>query len=739
MPIQPKFRFDTPPDSAQRYFTDRDEPRAIFAKYLNANPTEKHQILNFYGIGGVGKSRLITELVNSVAKFGGWVPVTLDMAQSNLHDSSAALLDLRNQLGKALPKCKFRTFDYVYTTYWQKLNPSIELSDSSFNILENSDLLTEIGTNLFDTLEAVPGLGIINKVAKLGKKANSAINSWWLRRGCAITQQLELKRSNEIKLWLPAYFAQDIHDFLEEYPQHRFCVFLDTYEALWENNTSVGRFFEVDEWIRELVGHLPQLLFVVAGREKLRWMEIDPDWHEAIDSHILDRLSDKDSLLFLDRCGIADNIIAEAIASSSEGSPFYLDLAVDSYRKILSSGKSPNIAEFVGKTPRELLDRFIRYLDRNELASLKVLALCRTYDADLFKALMKAFDTGYSPVNLADFNRYSFVHHITEQAFTVSALMKRAMLDYLEHDTQIRVRYFLYDYYRDKITDLALEGAKGFSNFDNASYYANELDLKNDKLFEHMMLSGRIYQYQSKMEDALDKYEKAVSVAHSNLAEVQQARIEIATTQRQHGDEIAACNTINKILEDCLIEPSDEIKGKALVQLGLCYYSLSQTKHEEALLKKCIECYQKGLEYAFKLGDVKQIVYTKISLSTAFESEGKIQEAIALLHECKTLAQKNGYEHQYIDCLNGLARKYVIVGEYKTAILLAEEGLTRWRESNFKRGQLVMCCHLLEAHFKLGNTKDTVDEILKEGQDLSDEVTETLIRQMYEKSKSLWL
>ncbi|SNY56817.1 hypothetical protein SAMN06297280_3142 [Arsukibacterium tuosuense] len=739
MPIQPKFRFDSPPDSAQRYFTDRDEPRAIFAKYLNANSTEEHQILNFYGIGGVGKSRLITEFVNSVKKSDRWTPLTLDMAQANLHESAAALLNLRNQLAKALPKFKFRSFDYVYATYWQKLNPSIDLSDSSFDILENSDLLTEIGTNLFDTLEAVPGLGIINKVAKLGKKANSAINSWWLKRGCSITQQLEQKQSNEIKLWLPAYFAQDIHDFLDEYPQHRVCVFFDTYEALWENNTSAGKFFEVDEWVRELVGHLPQFLFVIAGREKLRWLETDPDWNDVIDSHILERLSDKDSTLFLERCGIANNTIASAIAISSEGSPFYLDLAVDSYRKLLSSGKSPDITDFMGKTPRELLDRFIRYLDRNELASLKVLALCRTYDVDLFSALMKAFETGYSPVNFAEFNRYSFIHHINEHDFTISALMKRAMIDYLEKDTQIRVRSFLYHYFRDKITDLALEGAKGFSNFDNVSYYATDLVFNNEKRFDYLMLCGRVYQYQTKMADALAQYEKAVSVADSNLIEVQQARIEIATTQRQHGDEVAASRTIKKILEDCIVEPSDEIKGKALVQLGLCYYSLAQTKHEPALIEKCIECYQEGLELALKLEDAKQIVYTKLSLSTAFESIGKIPEAIELLHECKVLAKKNGFEHQYIDCLNGLARKYIIIGEYTTAIELAEEGLKRWQQSNFKRGQLVMCCHLLEAHFKLGNPKESVTEILTDGQTLSEDVTETLIIQMFEKSKSLWL
>jgi predicted AAA+ superfamily ATPase len=47
---------------ATRHFTDREEFIKIFENKLESNTRDEHNVLVFYGVGGVGKSTLRKEL-----------------------------------------------------------------------------------------------------------------------------------------------------------------------------------------------------------------------------------------------------------------------------------------------------------------------------------------------------------------------------------------------------------------------------------------------------------------------------------------------------------------------------------------------------------------------------------------------------------------------------------------------------------------------------------------------------
>jgi hypothetical protein len=81
--------------------------------------------------------------------------------------------------------------------------------------------------------------------------------------------------------------------------------------------------------VRELVKQLPEALWVICGRQKLRWEEIEPDWSNSLSQHELKALPDQSSRQFLASCGIASEPIQDAIVKGSQGVPHYLDLAVD--------------------------------------------------------------------------------------------------------------------------------------------------------------------------------------------------------------------------------------------------------------------------------------------------------------------------------------------------------------------------------------------------------------------------
>jgi tetratricopeptide (TPR) repeat protein len=739
MSIKPKFTLQSKIPSAQRYFTDRTDPRKVFTNNLDSFISNKHSLINYYGMGGIGKSRLIKELNKELLNYSDWSAANIDMSQVSFHDCATALLELRNQLRNKLPKIQFTSFDFAYATYWQRLNPGIELSQKGLAHLQNSDLINDVAKEVFVGMEAIPGLNVVPKIGMIASKTYSAINKWWLKRGSEQHANLQNLSINEMTNWLPAYFCTDIEDFFEKFPSERLCIFFDTYEALWDKSNKEGQFFQEDEWIREFVSHLPQVLFVIAGREKLRWEEIDSDWNQVVDSHILTRLSDEDSELFLDRCDIKNELIKKTIIESSEGSPFYLDLAVDNYIKIKSNGTSPQEKDFTGKTHREILDRFIKYLDRNESATLIILSLCRQYDFELFSAVVKHFDTGYSAIHMKDINRYSFIQEISNNSFAINPIMKRALNDNNELGINQKIFKFFFNFYRNKIEDFFKEGASGFKNFIEAKYYASMLKLAPQEKLDFTIMSGKLYQYQCQMDLALIEFEKALSIDHAGLKEILEARIEIATTQRQHGNIECAEITLLNIFNDCKRDIFQDIEGKALIQKGLCLLSKAKTTGQSKLFEEAHELYKKGLSLAESTKDTKQITYAKIAISTVLEELGEVQQAIDILIECKGDAKRHEMEHTYIDCLNGLARKYLITNEYEKCIEYSKEGLELWRKSNFYRGQLVMCCHLLNAYFALGQEFDQVDIYIKEGDKLNEVVTEHLIKHMYKDSRDLWL
>lgn len=738
MAIQPKFSLKAPPKTAQRFFTDRTEPRQLFAASLASFDSTQHLLIHYYGMGGIGKTRLTKELISHLEKQTNWYSLLLDMEQISFHDCGSALVELRNQARRQLPKLKFTSFDFAYAIYWQRLNPSIDLNERGLEQLENSDLLYDIANGLVEGMEAIPGLNVVTKVAMLAKKSGTALNKWWLKRGSEQLATLETLPSNSIKQWLPAYFAADIQDYLEKKPDIRLCLFMDTYEALWDKSEKEGQFFEIDEWARELVSNLPQVLFVIAGREKLRWEEVDQEWDEVVDSHVLQRLSNKDSSMFLERCGVDEPTLVKTIVESSDGSPFYLDLAVDSFKKILKDGRVPSVDDFIGKTHRQILDRFVRYLDRSESATLKVLALCRQYDHELFSAIVKRFGTGYSPINMPELNRYSFIQEVGLQEYSINPLMKRALVDHFDPMLHNQVLVFLFEFHRSKIGDFASEGVIGFKHFEEAKYYAKNLQLEPTVAMDFAMLSGQIYQYQSLMDKALVEFERACRLPECDLLNIQNIRIEIATTQRQNGNINEALDTIKQVLELSRHHDFLAIEGKALVQQGLCLFSRAQTQDQPELYKEAFDFYQQGLRCAEKTQDMQQVIYTKITMSTVIEVLGEVTQACDLLVECQSLAEQHGFKHLSIDCLNGLARKYLILAEYQKAIDFAEKGLLLWRERRFYRGQLVMCCHLLKAHFHLGHQRTEIADIIKEGDSLNDMVTESLLKHMYQQARSLW-
>jgi tetratricopeptide repeat protein len=232
-------------------------------------------------------------------------------------------------------------------------------------------------------------------------------------------------------------------------------LFIDTYEALWEGMRTEGRFFSQDEWVRELVAHLPEVLWIIAGRERLRWEELQEDWRNYQHQHLVGGLAEEDARRLLASCGITEEALQEVIVRGSKGVPLDLNLRMDAYWQVKDTQqRDPSPSDFRG-TPQDILDRFLRDLDRSETETLKVLSIPRFWDRELFESLIKEFDTGYPASALPELRRISLVQE--EQipgTWTIHPLMREALEEHLDAELRERVHRYLFDHYNDSLQGL---------------------------------------------------------------------------------------------------------------------------------------------------------------------------------------------------------------------------------------------------------------------------------------------
>ena len=116
----PESRFSRKTQNAIKKFTDRIEPFKVFNQWLDAIEDGKigRKTIVYYGVGGIGKTRLISELMATVDrrnKIPGSPTINILFAGMDIHEynsPAAVLLGLRKQV-----KFPCVLFDYGMVKY----------------------------------------------------------------------------------------------------------------------------------------------------------------------------------------------------------------------------------------------------------------------------------------------------------------------------------------------------------------------------------------------------------------------------------------------------------------------------------------------------------------------------------------------------------------------------------------------------------------------------------------------
>lgn len=450
MAIEPKIHIGHTNEkrySANKKFTDRTVYKDIFWNEVNSIKSESSQnisqyhILNFYGIGGIGKSSLQKELCHIIdVNHSDIIYSCTDFANISNHTSAKLLLELAKSFER--DGIMFYHFGLAYAIYFQKTHKDLTLNYSDYNVIdENIGFIAEI-------LSVIDGLGIIGILPGMVNKIYSAaykklhLNTE-LKDDLKKMELLDISRCEQL---LPAFFAYDLKKYMQKESDKVIIIFLDTYEALWGQLKNDITKFSQDQFVRELVSQLPGVLFTICGREFLDWTTLDSDWNNYLKQYLIEKLEDNDADTFLKECGINEIDIRKRMVSVSMGHPYQLDLLVDTYMEMKNKNITPQ-ANLFANNAREILACFFRYLQAEEIAVINILSIPRFYDFMLFKYLLLHFPTGYPVTMFEDFNKFSFVSKMDNDTYHIHEIMRKDLLETIAADLYKEVNKALCDYY----------------------------------------------------------------------------------------------------------------------------------------------------------------------------------------------------------------------------------------------------------------------------------------------------
>lgn len=391
---------------AVREFTDRETYRSSFwRKYEQVREEQKQgleactlHVLNYYGFGGIGKTRLTEQLRKEMdEKLPNSLHVYYDLSKKQ--ESSQVLLELHQELIRKASFTFYR-FEYAFYLYTKKTTGTANSPQVQTLVDQHPSLKI-----LLFTLGLIPGGGTLTTALSTADEGiariRELINKDWANFSCMETMEPE-----DLYKHLPQYFAADMRDNMRKRTDP-VVIFLDTYEALVNELSQIGDPLKNDEWLREddgVIPGIPGVLWVISGREKLKWV----DWDESLEQHLLGSLSKPDAIQFMEKCGISDTKLCEGLYQLTDGIPVYLDLCVDCYQGLLKNGEKPEISRF-GKNKRELVKRFVSYASDAQQDNIYMLACLHTWTHDLVQDLAGEILFNFSPTTYEKTLELSFV------------------------------------------------------------------------------------------------------------------------------------------------------------------------------------------------------------------------------------------------------------------------------------------------------------------------------------------
>jgi hypothetical protein len=596
------------------------------------NASEDVRVLTYYGIGGIGKTSLLKQLASEMKERVGR-PLFVYHDFNVRRDVRGVLEGMRNQLSRE-QKFTFPVFDIAMYVYAKKVGEHVN-ENCAGGLIEKSPVLSLA----FSVLGMMPTVGVVSRLVALADKGGGVVKNILSKRGRELSE-IDAESVESIYRRLPYYFARDLADNLRD-SHEPLVVFFDTYEMLVNEISASGDPMNDDMWIRGnegLAQNVPKVLWVIAGREKIKWALFNPDWENSLEQHLLGSLSERDAKFFLESAGVRDEKLIDYIYRLTDGTPVFIDLCVDNYYSLKDGGREPDVGDFGGDISL-LAERYVRYLDDGKKDIVYLLSCLKSWDDEIFFQIAGSVIPNYSATTYEKIKGQSFVESNGEGVWriqnTVLRILRRMCPKFIKEKTQAAMTRFC----REKLDSIPVAG------IEFAPVFSLYLDYALQSIRTEKSLTEFYGTIAPKLRDI------GVSCQFDFLCEKMAP------------------------LRDFAEKLSPQSETGALMGADYSKFLMDAGKYRQALeqARASYDVFNRFYGEAHELTiDSANLVSQSLSLL------GKDEEALALMEKnCRLAEEHLGGEHPLTaDCMNRMANRLFALGEYGRALEFNEKTLS---------------------------------------------------------------
>lgn len=369
-------------DGSLEGFTDRISQKDTFMdvyemKYIehfkDPEYSKATKVINYYGTGGAGKSSLLQKIREDLDSYTGYnkkLPVYAyyDFESNKFEPCeilAALIKNIKDHYGNAF---RFKRFEEAYKIYEAKQKANkIGADDRSLG--DNTGV--KLASEFLSGLSPSSVIMVVDIISSVGKSFSK------------FKKELQAADVKTILHNLPFYFVEDMKENMAE-ADVPFVIFLDTYEKYINTAVNSEEVTLNDRWLYQnlnfngegILHQIPDVLWVIAGREKLRWGLGEDGWIKPIP---VDNFNVNYTMEYLDKFHITNPEFREHIFETTRGNPFYLRICAAIYEDLTTRQQEvrPEYFDPDNQGSKEVLvERFVRYLGNEQQEEMAYRLAC---------------------------------------------------------------------------------------------------------------------------------------------------------------------------------------------------------------------------------------------------------------------------------------------------------------------------------------------------------------------------
>ena len=645
----------------EKTFFDRDEARrAFWERYeIVKNDSEGNfQVLMYYGLGGMGKTSLLQQIGKEIDEKNEnilWEYYDFNEGQDSVIVLKKIVKDLQNKY-----KFKFPLFNYAVYNYLIKCGENANAPEVN-NVLDDiPGLRKAIGL-----LNLVPGVNAFSQSAEwLADRIFESIDFVKKKKMEESIEKINNSSKEKLHDEIPYIFAREINDNLERKNNPVFVLMFDTYERLVNELLCVGTPLENDLWLRDdndgILLQINNMLCVIAGREKLKWNTVDPDWDDEVLGQVeIDTLDWENSKQLMIKHGINESEIQREIFKVTSGMPLYLDVCVDTYKGAKLREDQITVGLFDNKIEK-LAMRLLTYMNDEEQEVLYLLACIGRWEDEEFFLVNDCL--GRNAVSSRAYKKILALTFVRkeESAYFIHQTMQEILIKYcdeenierfieaimkhIENENMLSNRYYKYVYIVSKICEIR-------KNDKITRWWVNEV--------EHIL------------ENYLDSFCLAeFLVIYSMLAPLTESYV-LKTLYLKYllkkGDYKEAFEYIHEHMN------ADENDINTLkFYFAASYYYYINGEDKEAFRLRCVV--HKKREKLLGV-DAKDTIRAGLALAASYSRMGFFEKSIELGNRCREKLSESldAYDSIISAARNQLGDSYFRLGNFEQALKIYQE------------------------------------------------------------------